>query len=135
MSDNELEKIRQKKAAMFLKIQNMPSGIITIKNEQDLAKLKTDFSDKIIIIDFWAVWCSPCKIFAPVFQKLQQEYNKDFIFAKINVDENPLIAQSFGIASIPTTIFLKAGQLLRKFVGVMNYTNLKQVLEHFKLNV
>ena len=132
MSDNDLQKIRQKKAEMLMKMQNMPSGIITIKDEQDLAKLKDKFNDKIIIIDFWAVWCSPCKMFAPIFEKLQQEYNKDFIFAKINVDENPLIAPSFGISSIPTTIYLKDGQLLQKYVGVMNYTTLKQVLEKLK---
>ena len=132
MSDNELKKIRQKKAELLMKMHNVPSGIVYIKTEQDLAKLKNEFNDKIIIIDFWAVWCSPCKMFAPIFEKLQQEYNQDFIFAKINVDENPLIAQSFGISSIPTTIFLKDSQLLRKFVGVMNYNTFKQVLEKFK---
>jgi thioredoxin len=132
MSDNDLEKIRQKKAEMLLKMQNMPRSIVVINNEQDLARINTEFNDKIIIIDFWAVWCAPCKIFAPLFEKLQQEYYKDFIFAKINVDENPLIAQSFGISSIPTTVLLKDGQLLRKFVGAMNYNAFKQVLEKFK---
>ena len=132
MSDNDLKKIRQKKAEMLLKMQRMPSGIVAIKNEQDLARLTNEFNDKIIVIDFWAVWCSPCKIFAPIFEKLQQEYYQDFIFAKINVDENPLIAQNYGISSIPTTLFLKEGQALRKFVGVMNYPAMKQVLEKFK---
>jgi thioredoxin 1 len=135
MSDNELEKIRQKKAEILLKMQRIPRGIVTIKNEQDLTRLKNDFNDKIIIIDFWAVWCSPCKIFAPIFEKLQQEYYKDFIFAKINVDENHLIAQYFGISSIPTTLLLKDGQVLRKFVGVMNYPSMKQVLEKYKFEI
>ena len=135
MSDNELKKIRQKKAEMLLKMQSMPRGIVTIKNEQDLTRLKTDFNDKIIIIDFWAVWCAPCKTFAPIFEKLQQEYYQDFIFAKINVDENPLIAQYFGISSIPTTLLLKDGQVLRKFVGVMNYPSMKQVLEKYKFEI
>ena len=132
MSDNDLKKIRQRKAEMLLKMQTMPSGIINIKNEQELARLNKEFNDKIIIIDFWAVWCSPCKIFAPVFEKLQQEYYKDFIFSKVNVDENPLIAQSFGISSIPTTLFIKEGMILRKFVGVMNYETLRQFLEKLK---
>ena len=132
MSDNDLKKIRQRKVEMLLKMQNMPNGIITINTEQDLTRLTNKFSDKIIVIDFWAVWCSPCKIFAPIFEKLQQEYYTDFIFAKINVDENPLIAQSFGISSIPTTLFIKEGKLLRKFVGVMNYDTLKQILEKLK---
>ncbi|MHA2035754.1 MAG: thioredoxin [Promethearchaeota archaeon] len=132
MSDNELEKIRQRKAEMLLKMQKIPTEIITINNEQDLTRITNEFSDKIIVIDFWAVWCSPCKTFAPIFEKLQQEYYQDFIFAKINVDENPLIAQYYGISSIPTTLFLKDGQALRKFVGVMNYPSMKQILEKLK---
>lgn len=131
MSDYDLEKIRRKKAEMLLKMQKMPRGIVTIKNEQDLTRLMNEFNDKIIVIDFWAVWCSPCKIFAPIFEKLQQEYYKDFIFVKINVDENPFIAQNFGISSIPTTLLLKDGQVLRKFIGVMNYPSMKQVLEKY----
>jgi len=132
MSDNELEKIRQRKAEMLMKLQSIPKKIINIKNEDDLNKLSQEFNDKIIVIDFWAVWCSPCKVFAPIFEKIQQEYYQDFIFAQINVDENPMVAQRFGISSIPTTLFIKGGQFLRKLVGVINYTTLKQVLEKFR---
>ena len=132
MSDNELEKIRQRKAEMFMKLQSIPKKIINIKNWDDLNKLSQEFNDKIIVIDFWAVWCSPCKVFAPIFEKIQQEYYQDFIFVKINVDENPMVAQRFGISSIPTTLFIKGGQFLRKLVGVINYTTLKQVLEKFR---
>lgn len=132
MSDNELEKIRQRKAEMLMKLQSIPKKIINIKNWDDLNKLSQEFNDKIIVIDFWAVWCSPCKVFAPIFEKIQQEYYQDFIFVKINVDENPMVAQRFGISSIPTTLFIKGGQFLRKLVGVINYTTLKQVLEKFR---
>ena len=132
MSDNELEKIRQRKAEMLMKLQSIPKKIINIKNWDDLNKLSLEFNDKIIVIDFWAVWCSPCKVFAPIFEKIQQEYYQDFIFVKINVDENPMVAQRFGISSIPTTLFIKGGQFLRKLVGVINYTTLKQALEKFR---
>lgn len=132
MSDNELEKIRQRKAEMLMKLQSIPKKIINIKNWDDLNKLSQEFNDKIIVIDFWAVWCSPCKVFAPIFEKIQQEYYQDFIFVKINVDENPMVAQRFGISSIPTTLFIKGGQFLRKLVGVINYTTLKQALEKFR---
>lgn len=132
MSDNELEKIRQRKAEMLMKLQSIPKKIINIKNWDDLNKLSQEFNDKIIVIDFWAVWCSPCKVFAPIFEKIQQEYYQDFIFVKINVDENPMVAQRFGISSIPTTLFIKGGQFLRKLVGVINYTTLKQILEKFR---
>jgi thioredoxin 1 len=132
MSDNELDKIRQRKAEMLMKLQTMPKGIVNISTVEELNKLSSEFDNKIIIIDFWAVWCSPCKMFAPIFEKIQQEYSGDFIFAKINVDENPMVAQRYGIASIPTTLFLKAGQPVRKLVGVVNYSTLKQLLEKFK---
>ncbi|MHA2009207.1 MAG: thioredoxin [Candidatus Hodarchaeales archaeon] len=135
MSDNELEKIRQRKAEKLLRLNDIPKKIVNISNKEELKKLSNDFNDKIIIIDFWAVWCAPCKMFAPTFQKLQQEYYKDFIFAKINVDENPFIAQGFGISSIPTTLFLKGSQVLKKLVGAMNYNTLKQLLERFRSGV
>ena len=132
MSDNELEKIRQRKLEMLMKLQTIPKSIVNIRSEADLHKLTSDFPGKIVIIDFWAVWCSPCKIFAPTFEKLQQEYYQDFIFAKINVDENPIIAQRFGISSIPTTLLIKSNQTLRKIVGVINFTTFKQFLEKFR---
>jgi thioredoxin 1 len=132
MSDHELEKIKQRKVEMLLKQQSMPKEIISFQNINDLNKLTKDFPDKIVIIDLWAVWCGPCKMFAPIFEKLQQEYFNDFIFAKVNVDENPSIAQFFGVTAIPTTLFIKNGELVRKFVGVMNYDTLKQILDKLK---
>ena len=132
MSDNELKKIRQRKAEMLMKLQSMPKGIVSITTEEDLNKLSSDFDDKIIVCDFWAVWCSPCKMFAPIFEKVQKEYGQDFIFVKINVDENPMAAQRYGVSSIPTTLFIKGGQPIRKIVGVVNYSALKQILDKFK---
>lgn len=132
MSDNELGKIRQKKTEMLMRLQAMPKGIVNIGNEDELNRLSNEFNDKIIVIDFWAVWCSPCKMYAPIFEKVQQEYSHEVIFAKINVDENPMIAQRFGISSIPSTTFLRGGQVLRKMVGVINYATFKQILEKFK---
>lgn len=132
MSDDELEKIRQRKIEMLMKLQSMPKQIVNITSEDHLNKISQEFSDKVIICDLWAVWCSPCKMYSPIFEKIQAEYYQDFIFVKINVDENPMIAQRYGVSSIPTTLFLKGGQPLRKMVGVVNYTTLKQLLEKLK---
>lgn len=132
MSDNELEKIRLRKAEMLLKLQSMPRKIIDINDEDDFNKLLKDFPEKVVVIDFWAIWCAPCKLFAPIFERAYQEYSMDFIFIKVNVDETPKIAQYFGITSIPTTLLVKGGDILRKFVGVLNYETLKQILEKFK---
>ena len=133
MSDHELERIRLKKVELLLKQQSVPKEIIMIQDEGEFNKLLIDFPEKIVIIDFWAVWCSPCKIFAPVFKKLHQEYQNDFLFVKINVDDNPNIALKYGVSSIPTTVFLKGGNLLKSIVGSVNYTTLKPILEQFKL--
>lgn len=132
MSDNELDKIRLKKVAELLRLQSLPKEIINISTSDDLNKLLNDFPDKIIVIDFWAVWCAPCKMFAPVFKKVHEEYTTDFIFTKINTDENPSIAQYFGISSIPTTLFIKNRKVLHKFAGVVNYETLSQILERLK---
>ncbi|MFX1316714.1 MAG: thioredoxin [Promethearchaeota archaeon] len=132
MSDNELEKIKQRKAEMLLKLQSMPNKIINIRSADELNKLTKDFPDNVILIDLWAVWCGPCRIFTPIFEKLQQEYSRDFIFTKVNVDENPSIAQIYGITAIPTTLLIKNGKIVKKFVGVMNYDSLKQILEKLK---
>ncbi len=133
MSDDELEKIKLRKAEMLFKLQSMPKEILNINSENEFNKLINDFPDKIIIIDFWAIWCAPCKIFSPIFERLYREYSHEFIFVKINVDKNPMIAQFFGISSIPTTLFTKGGKILRKFIGVLNYESLKHFLNKSKI--
>ncbi len=131
MSDPELEKIKLKKAEMLMKLQHMPQEIVDIQDLKDFDKLLNDYK-KIIIIDFWAVWCGPCITFAPIFQKLQEEYRNDFIFAKVNVDEHQIIAMKYGISSIPTTLFIKNNRVLNKVVGAMNYDSMKKLLEKMK---
>ena len=132
MSDPELERIRRKKAAMLMKVKTIPNEIIKIHSAEELYNLSKNYPDKIIVIDFWAVWCGPCTAFAPIFEKLQQEYHQDFIFVKINVDENSIIARQFAISGIPTTLFLRGNKVINKVVGAMNYNNMKVVLEKLK---
>lgn len=131
-TDKELEMLRIKKAEALLKHESMPKSIIEIHTPEDFDKILKNYPDKIIIIDFWAVWCMPCKFFAPIFKKLQQEFQKDFIFVKVNVDENNAIAMKYMITGIPTTLFIKNGEVVNTIVGVMNYDVMKQVLEKLK---
>jgi thioredoxin 1 len=132
MTENDLDKIRQRKAEMLLKAQSMPTEIVKIHSAEEFNQLKTDFPDKIIIVDFWAVWCSPCMMFAPVFEKIQKEHYQDFIFVKVNVDEVGSVAQQYRITGIPTTLFIKNDKVIHKVVGAVNEEHLRRVLEKLK---
>ena len=132
MTENDLDKIRLKKAEMLLKAQSMPTEIVKIHSAEEFNQLKADFPEKILIIDFWAVWCSPCMMFAPVFEKLQKELYQEFIFVKVNVDEVGAIAQEYGITGIPTMLFIKNDKVIHKVVGAVNEDHLRRVLEKLR---
>ena len=132
MTENDLNKIRLKKAEMLLKTQSMPTDIVKIHSAEEFNQLKADYSEKILIIDFWAVWCSPCMMFAPVFEKLQKELYQEFIFVKVNVDEVGRIAQQYRITGIPTTLFIKNDKVIHKVVGAVNEDHLRRVLEKLR---
>ncbi|MFW9829118.1 MAG: thioredoxin [Candidatus Thorarchaeota archaeon] len=130
--DDKLETLRLKKAEALLKQNKMPEEIIEIHSSEELNELLTTYPDKVIIIDFWAVWCGPCMFFAPIFKKLHGEYKQDFVFVKVNVDENNAIARKYGITGIPTTLLIKNKEISNKIVGAMDYERMKNVLEGLK---
>jgi len=132
MTENDLNKIRLKKAEMLLKAQSMPTEIVKIHSAEEFENLKKEYPDKILIVDFWAVWCGPCNMFAPVFEKLQKERYQEFIFVKINVDEVGTVAQTYRITGIPTTLFIKSDQVIHKVVGSVNEEYMRKVLEKLR---
>jgi len=132
MSNDDMERIRLKKAEMLLKSQTMPKGIVKIHSIAEFDNLLKDYPEKVIIIDFWAIWCGPCMMFAPIFEKLQQEHANEFVFVKVNVDENPSIAQRYRITGIPTTLFIKNEKVVHKIVGAVNQEYMERVLEKLK---
>jgi len=75
-------------------------------------------SEKPVVLDFWAVWCGPCQMQGPIFDEAAEKLTDKAVFGKVNVDEEPDLAQKFGVMSIPTLIVLKQGQLVKKEVGV-----------------
>jgi thioredoxin 1 len=132
MTENDLNKIRLKKAEMLLKAQSMPTEIVKIHSVEEFENLKKEYPDKILIVDFWAVWCAPCATFLPVFEKIQKEHYQDFIFVKINVDEVGSIAQTYRITGIPTTLFIKNDEVIHKVVGAVNEEYIRKVLEKLR---
>jgi thioredoxin 1 len=95
---------------------------------------QTDFDDSIatgtVVVDFWAPWCGPCKMMAPVFDELDGE-QKSVTFAKVNVDENSELASKFQVMSIPTLIVFKDGKEAKRVTGFHQKNELEAELSSF----
>lgn len=131
-SDNELETIRLKKTNELMNQTAMPASIVKLHTYDEYENLVAKYPGKVIIIDFTAVWCGPCKFYSPIFEKLQGEYSNDFIFAKVDVDENRQLAMQYQITGVPTTLFIKDGKVFQQAVGALSYDMLKDYLESIK---
>ena len=73
--------------------------------------------DQTVLVDFWATWCGPCRMIAPVIEEVAAEFDGRAIIGKVDVDEDPGLAQRFGVMSIPTLIVLKGGKVVEQAVG------------------
>jgi thioredoxin 1 len=89
---------------------------MAIVNASDQS-FKTEVESGTVLVDFWAPWCGPCKMIAPVLEEIDQEIGDKLKIVKVNVDENPETASQFGIMSIPTLMVMKGSEVVDKFVG------------------
>jgi len=85
-------------------------------------------ADKPVLLDFWATWCSPCRMIAPALEEIAAEH-PEYIIGKVNVDEEMALAQQFGITSIPALFVVKNGQVVRQAVGAMPKEKLLALLD------
>ncbi len=86
-------------------------------------------AEKPAVVDFWAEWCGPCSVLGPILEKLAEEYNDKFIFAKVNLDTAPLTAQKYRIERIPTVVLFNGGKPISGFVGVRPEPIIREWLE------
>jgi thioredoxin len=93
------------------------------------ATFEQETKDGLVLVDFWATWCGPCRMQGPVLDRLSEEVSEDKLkIVKIDVDENPLTARSFGIMSIPTLLFKKDGQVVKQVAGVHTAEQIKAIV-------
>lgn len=82
-----------------------------------------------VLVDFWAIWCGPCRLIAPIVEELAQEYDSKMKFAKLDVDVNQKTAMEFGIRSIPTLLIFKNGKVVASVIGAVPKPNLVSKIE------
>ena len=132
MEDNELEKIKKKQLEELLRQQNLNK----IVNEIPVMELTSnDFDQKkseneLLLVDFWAEWCGPCKSMHPIFSRMAKKY-KSVRFARVNVDNVQDIAMRYGVQSIPTFIMFKNGEVANTMVGAVGEPGIHMICKKF----
>ena len=102
---------------------------VTADNAQQMV-IDASFG-KLVVVDFWADWCAPCKTLMPVLEKLAGEYPDDLLLAKINADDQQMLAAQFGVRSLPTVMLIKEGQPLDGFTGAKTEAEVRALLEQY----
>lgn len=92
--------------------------------EQEVLK-----ANGLVMIDFWAPWCGPCKMIAPIVDELAKEYPEKLKVLKLNTDENPDVAGKYQIMGIPSLLFFKGGKVIEKLVGAMSKKQFKETID------
>lgn len=127
ISMSELDEIRKKIMRDILKekkdVIDKPITL-TDKNFDEIIKKYS-----MVVVDFWAPWCGPCKFFSPIFEEVAREMKGKVIFGKVNTDENEKLCERFGIMSIPTILIFKNGEIVDRNIGAMPADMLREWIE------
>ncbi len=133
--DEEILAIKQRKLTEMQKSAITRSAMNSITRPIVLTDM--NFRDEVskyplMLIDFWAPWCGPCKMISPIIEQLAGEYGGKVVFGKLNIDENQTVAQYFGIQSIPTMMILKNSKVVDVIVGALPKAQIETKLkQHF----
>jgi thioredoxin 1 len=130
--DNELQQIRLRRVQAMLdqadhgkQVNNHP---LNITDDNFDNTLKTN---SLLVVDFWAPWCGPCRMVGPVIEQLAAEYAGKVAFGKMNVDENQVVPSNLGIMSIPTIVVFHHGQAVERIVGAYPKTHIEATFKRY----
>jgi thioredoxin 1 len=131
-SDDELEAIKHKKLAELQKEAATKAMMSSIT--EPIVLTDSNFASEvakypIMLVDFWAPWCGPCRMVSPIVEQLSREYSGRVAFGKVNVDENQRTAASFGIQSIPTLMIFKGSKAVDVIIGAMPKAQIEMKLK------
>ena len=136
-NDEEILEIKQRKLKEMQKMATMRSTMNSITGPIVLTDL--NFREEIskypvMLIDFWAPWCGPCRMVSPIIEQLASEYVGRVVFGKLNIDENQMVPRSFGIQSIPTMMILKNSRVVDILVGALPKAQIETKLRQHLLD-
>lgn len=131
MEDEELRIINEKRMKKLQQIMNEKELLKNITEPLNLDD--SDFTQTInkfplLLVDFWAPWCGPCRMMSPIIDQVGKEYQGKLVVGKVNVDENPNISKRFEISSIPTLILFKRGQAVNNIIGSVSKSRIDEMV-------
>lgn len=132
MEDEELRIINEKRMKKLQQIVNEKELLKNIKeplNLDDSNFAPTINKYPLLLVDFWAPWCGPCRMMSPIIDQVGKEYIGKLVVGKVNVDENPNISGQFGISSIPTLILFKRGQAVNNIIGSVSKGRIDEMVK------
>ena len=132
MSGDELDRIKKKQMDEFLKYQQDKSTReqIPVIDLDSLNFYDVISQNKLLLVDFWAEWCGPCKSMHPIFSRMAKKYEQ-VRFARVNVDNSQDVAKKFNVQSIPTFIMFKNGQVAQQMVGAIGEPGIHMICKKF----
>jgi thioredoxin 1 len=132
LEDEELRIINEKRMKKLQQIVNEKELLKNIKetlNLDDSNFAQTINKYPLLLVDFWAPWCGPCRMMSPIIDQVGKEYIGKLVVGKVNVDENPNISGQFGISSIPTLILFKRGQAVNNIIGSVSKSRIDEMVK------